>query len=158
MKHLLLLRPRNALNTACIHSNRYSTKKSAHQQNPSTPFKSYIDWCTMPPKSNAHKKDSLDADSEDSNSNNSVSSKPTNNKQPRMRPGDISASTTNEPSSASATDVAVGARHPRTLHVAAAAVPRSEKKPRRAGFREQFLQKVRETSITPHHMLVSIQI
>eukprot|EP00984_Skeletonema_dohrnii_P023853 scaffold12953_cov123-Skeletonema_dohrnii-CCMP3373.AAC.8 len=97
----------------------------------------------MPPKSNAHKKDSLDADSEDSNSNNSVSSKPTNNKQPRMRPGDISASTTNEPSSASATDVAVGARHPRTLHVAAAAVPRSEKKPRRAGFREQFLQKLR---------------
>mmetsp|Transcript_26593 Transcript_26593/g.45262 ORF Transcript_26593/g.45262 Transcript_26593/m.45262 type:complete len:114 (-) Transcript_26593:1628-1969(-) len=113
----------------------------------------------MPPKSNAHKKDSLDADSEDSNSNNSVSSKPTNNKQPRMRPGDISTSTTNEPSSASsATVVAVGARHPRTLHVAAAAVPRSEKKPRRAGFREQFLQKVRETSITPHHMLVSIQI
>mmetsp|Transcript_25796 Transcript_25796/g.51712 ORF Transcript_25796/g.51712 Transcript_25796/m.51712 type:complete len:600 (+) Transcript_25796:316-2115(+) len=97
----------------------------------------------MPPKSNAHKKDSLDADSEDSNSNNSVSSKPTNNKQPRMRPGDISTSTTNEPSSASATDVAVGARHPRTLHVAAAAVPRSEKKPRRAGFREQFLQKLR---------------
>ena len=41
---------------------------------------------------------------------------------------------------------------------AAPTVPTARQKPRRAGFREQFLQKVRETSITPHHMLVSIKL
>jgi hypothetical protein len=71
--------------------------------------------------------------SPDSKDSNSASSKPEDDKQPHMRWSDTS-STTNEPSSASATvATAAVARHP-TAQTA---------KPRRDGFREQFLQKVR---------------
>jgi hypothetical protein len=107
----------------------------------------------MSSKSNPRKsKTSQDAESDESKSS-SVSSKPTSNpKEPRRRrSGDISTSTTNEPSSASA---GVGARHPRALSVAASeadpTVPAAEKKPRRAGFREQFLQKVRHAVRCEH--------
>jgi hypothetical protein len=108
------------------------------------------------------KKRGLDADSEES----SVSSVHENGKKPRTRWSDISRSTTNEPSSASATVSTGGTRHPTAPLVilssfpaapamAAPAVPRSvsEKKPRRAGFREQFLQKVRTTPIV-HYICV----
>jgi hypothetical protein len=115
--------------------------------------------------SGASKKEGLDADSEGGDST-SVSSKPENNKQRRMRSGDIS-STTNEPSSASATVSSVGAKHPTAqsalptlADAAVAAAPPTaavKKKPRRAGFRQQFLQQVRETS-RPPHVLTSIQL
>lgn len=95
----------------------------------------------------------------------SVSSNPENNKQRRMRSGDIS-STTYEPSSASATVSSVGAKYPTAqsalptlADAAVAAAPPTaavKKKPRRAGFRQQFLQQVRETS-RPPHVLTSIQ-
>jgi hypothetical protein len=109
--------------------------------------------------SNASKKEGFDSENEDSNS---VPSKPEDDEQSRMRWSETSLSTTNEPSSASATVVIASvARHPTvqsttlpTLALAAAdatavaapAVCLREKKPRRAGFREQFLQKVKRTS------------
>ncbi|KAK1734573.1 hypothetical protein QTG54_014821 [Skeletonema marinoi] len=109
--------------------------------------------------SDASKKEGLDADNEGGGDCTSVSSKPENNKQRRMRSGDIS-STTNEPSSASATVSSVGAKHPTAqsalptlADAAVAAAPPTaavKKKPRRAGFRQQFLQQVRETSRPPH--------
>jgi hypothetical protein len=102
--------------------------------------------------SDAARKKGLDSDSGDSTS---VSSRPEDDrKQPRMRWSDTS-STTNEPALASAivTVSVAAARQPTsqsglpTFAAAAAAaaprVPMKEKKPRRAGFREQFLQKVR---------------
>ena len=120
--------------------------------------RAYVDCFTMSSKSNPRKsKTSQDADSDESKSS-SVSSKPSSNpKKPRRRrSGDISTSTTNEPSSASAD---IGASHPRALSVAASeadpTVPAAEKKPRRAGFREQFLQKVRDAVRCSHH--ISIQ-
>jgi hypothetical protein len=111
------------------------------------------------------KKEGFDADSEDSNS---VSYKPEVDKQPRMRWSDISF-TTNESSSTSSTVVSTSvARHPTaqseilpTFAAAAAAaaptVPLKEKKPRRDGFREQFLQKVKGAS-KARHVLVSTQL
>ncbi len=114
----------------------------------------------MPPKSNSResKKGVQDAESEYSESNNSESTKPTINANARRRSGDTSTSTTNEPSSSSATvstsveearqPTSQSAILPAATATAAAAptVPLSGKKPRRAGSREQFLQKVRQTS------------
>lgn len=102
---------------------------------------------------------------EDYSSKNSVSSKPEEDgdKQPRAEEkGSDTTSTTNDPSYTSAATASVAkvvARHPAsqsglpTLPAAATAaappVSRGEKKPRRAGFREQFLQQVRSKSISP---------
>ena len=116
----------------------------------------------MPPKSNARKKEGSKRDSDASNSNDSRSAKPTKNKHKQSHRRSISTSTTNEPSSAS-TSIAE-ARHPRALPDATAATaaaptaPLSEKKSRRAGFREQFLQKVRQTSTCSKHVLGSVQL
>jgi hypothetical protein len=106
--------------------------------------------------SRTRKEKGLDADNEDSNS---VPSKPEDDEQSRMRWSETSSSTTNEPSSASATVVIASvARHPTvqsttvpTLALAAAdataaaapTVRLREKKPRRAGFRDEFLPMVR---------------
>ena len=92
----------------------------------------------------------------DCHGSNSGSSEPESDKQPPIRWGDISSTnhTTNEPSSASATvDSSGAARHPpyqlglptfaAAASAAAPTVPPAKKKPRRAGFREQFLQQVR---------------
>eukprot|EP00984_Skeletonema_dohrnii_P023855 scaffold12953_cov123-Skeletonema_dohrnii-CCMP3373.AAC.10 len=94
----------------------------------------------------------------DDDANSVSSSKPEGDKQqPRnIRWNDVSSTnTTNEPSSASATDSSVVTRHPPTSQAglptfAAAATaaaptvpPVKKKKPRRAGFREQFLQQLR---------------
>jgi hypothetical protein len=105
---------------------------------------------------NTAKENGLGADSDDSTS---ISSRPEDDcKQPHVSRSDTS-STTNEPASASATvtvSTAV-ARQPTsqsgsglpTLAAAAAAaaprarVPRKEKKPRRAGFRDEFVPMVR---------------
>jgi len=89
---------------------------------------------------------------------NSVSSRPEDDrKQPHVRRSDTS-STTNEPASASATVTVstAAARQPTsqsglpTLAAAAAAaaprVPMKEKKPRRAGFRDEFVPMVRITN------------
>jgi hypothetical protein len=108
------------------------------------------------------------ADSEEVDSN-SVSSKPKeDDKKPRAKKkkGSDTSYTTNDPSSSSAmatVGTTVAASQPTsqpglsTLATAAAAaappVSLSEKKPRRAGFREQFLQKVRnmeKSSIATH--------
>jgi hypothetical protein len=121
--------------------------------------------------SNASKKEGFDADSEDFNS---VSSKPDDDKQPRRRwSDDISFTTNNVPSSASATVVSTAvARHPTARSglptfvsfvaddaaAAAPTVPLKEKKPRRAGFRGQFLQKVSGASTSSPHVLASIQL
>ncbi len=111
-------------------------------------------------------KEKTGADSEeDYSSKTSVASKPEeyDNKQPRAEgKGSDTTSTTNDPSYTSAATASVAkvvARHPAsqsglpTLPAAAAAaappVSRGEKKPRRAGFREQFLQQVRSKSISP---------
>jgi len=98
---------------------------------------------------------------------NCVSSKPENDKQPPMR-SDISFTTNDVQSSTSDTESTVGTRRPThrsvlpTIVAATAAaappVPPREKKPRRAGFREQFLQQVRGASKRPPHMLASIQL
>ena len=84
---------------------------------------------------------------------NCVSSKPENDKQPPMMWSDISSTTNDVQSSTSDTESTVGPRRPTHRSVlptfatatAAAAPPVQprEKKPRRAGFREQFLQQVR---------------
>ena len=103
--------------------------------------------------SDAARKKGLDSDSGDSTS---VSSRPEDDrKQPHMRWSDTS-STTNEPASASATVTVstAAARQPTsqsgllpTLAASAAAaaprVPMKEKKPRRAGFRDEFVPMVR---------------
>jgi len=118
----------------------------------------------------AFKNEQLDVEIEDSNC---VSSKHLkNDKQFRGAKetgSDTSStsSTTNElPSSASDTESTVGVRHlaahpsglPTFAAAAAAAappIPPREKKPRRAGFREQFLQQVRGASINPSHVIVT---
>jgi hypothetical protein len=109
----------------------------------------------------------LDADSVDSNS---VSSGPENNdKQPHMRRSDTSFTTNNVPSSASATEVSTAVAGPPTPRsglptfadaaaAAAPTVPLKEKKPRRAGFRDEFVQKVRRASTRSPHVLASIQL
>ena len=96
------------------------------------------------------------SDADNSEHSKSVSSKLENDdkQNPTGWSDTTSSSTTNEPSSVSATVAATTiavARHPTAQSailpsfqsVAAAAAPSVEKKPRRAGFREQFLQQVR---------------
>lgn len=139
-----------------LHSSFQTILQSRNLQISSRANKAHVGCFTMSSKSNPRKsKTSQDAESDESKSS-SLSSKPSSNpKVPRRRrSGDISTSTTNEPSSASAD---VGARHPRALSVAASeadpTVPAAEKKPRRAGFREQFLQKVRDAVRCSHHIV-----
>ena len=119
-------------------------------------------------------KEATGAESKEDNSNSVVgdsvvSSKPeVDDKQPRMMLSDISFTTNDVPSSTSDTESTLGTRRPShqsglpTIATAAAAavppVPPREKKPRRAGFREQFLQQVRGASINPSHVIVTIQL
>jgi hypothetical protein len=109
------------------------------------------------------KKKAMGADSADSNS---VSSKTGDEKQPHMKGSSDTSNETNDPSSTSVTATVSSSRQqtsqaasrqyseqpatltllpslPEAAAAAAPAIKRSEKKPRRAGFMEQFLTKVR---------------
>lgn len=102
--------------------------------------------------SNTHNStQAMDAGSEDSNS---ALSKPGDDNRPRMKDSESSSLTASYPTSTSAPTIAssVGRQptkqpinlpsFPAAAAVTAPTVPRSEKKPRKSGFRELFLQKV----------------